>query len=416
MKKFASLIFFAVLTISAFSQEPNFFSRQNFEESLDNVSADRPRVWVGGDFAMQFQGLNHHADTAHLIPLGKNINLPTANFNLGATLTDGVEVNLTTYLSSRHHEDTWVKGGYLLIDKMPFFKSPVIDRIMDYLTLKVGVMEINYGDAHFRRTDNGYALRNPFVGNYIIDAFTTAPALEALVRANGFLVMGGITTGTLKPELVTYSAFTKTYNAVNAGKELAFYGKIGYDKQVSDAFRFRATLSGYHANRNHFGSLYFGDRTGSRFYLVMQRQTGSAGDVDISSNFTTGNWGPGFTNKDNSAMANLFTKFHGLEFFGTLEKAKGTTLSGANFDFSQYGVEGLFRFGKDEQFYAGAKYNAAKNQTPSRVNRIEVGAGWKPIPNIVIKAEYVDQNYKNFDIYGGGAGFDGFMVETAVSF
>ncbi|HEX2975719.1 MAG TPA: hypothetical protein VHO68_07250, partial [Bacteroidales bacterium] len=167
---------------------------------------------------------------------------------------------------------------------------------------------------------------------------------------------------------------------------------------------------------NHFGSLYYGDRTGSRFYLVMQRQTGNAGDVDISSNFTTGNWGPGFTNRDNSLMANLFTKFHGLEFFGTLERAKGTTLSGADFNFGQYGVEGLFRFGKDEQFYAGAKYNAAKNQTPSRVNRLEVGAGWKPIPNIIIKAEYVDQNYKNFDIYGGGAGFDGFMVETAVSF
>ena len=34
-------------------------------------------------------------------------------------------------------------------------------------------MEINYGDAHFRRSDNGNAIYNPFVGNYIMDAFTT---------------------------------------------------------------------------------------------------------------------------------------------------------------------------------------------------------------------------------------------------
>ena len=44
---------------------------------------------------------------------------------------------------------------------------------MQIATLRVGHFEINYGDAHFRRTDNGNAIYNPFVGNYIMDAFTT---------------------------------------------------------------------------------------------------------------------------------------------------------------------------------------------------------------------------------------------------
>jgi hypothetical protein len=412
MKNYLAIIFALVLTTGAFGQT-------KFEESLksDTVRTSvYPKVWVGGDFAMQFQALSHHADTAHLIPLGNNINLPTANFNLGAHLADGIEVNITTYLSSRHHNDAWVKGGYILLDKLPFIHSSAVDRLMDFLTLRVGVMELNYGDAHFRRTDNGNALRNPFVGGLVMDAFTTAPAAELYFNANGFLLMGGLTTGSVNPALTGYNSVSRTYTEFNAGKELGYYGKIGYDKQVSDAFRFRATLSGFTMAQNHAGSLYNGDRAGSRFYLVMQRATNSAADLDIAANAFTGNWGPGTTRKDNSVMANIFAKVMGLELFGTLEQAKGTTVAGAPFNFKQYGVEGLYRFGGSEQFYVGGKYNAVKNQTPARVNRLEVGAGWLPIKNIILKAEYVKQNYKNFDIYGGNGGFNGVMVETAVSF
>jgi hypothetical protein len=378
---------------------------QQFEESVaDTGNFNKPEVHVGADFAMQFQALEHHADTARLIPLGKGINLPTANLILNATLVDGIEVNLTTYLSARHHNEAWVKGGYLLIDKLPFIKSAAIDKAMEFLTFKVGVMELNYGDAHFRRTDNGNAIKNPFVGNNIIDAFTTAPAFEALYRNKGIILMGAVTTGTLKPSLVGYSASTKTYTPYNVAEELGFYGKAGYDKQITEDLRLRATVSAYHASKHHFGSLHNGDRTGSRFYLVMQRATNNAGDVDQTANAFTGNWGPGFTNNK------------GLEFFGTYESIKGTSLSGADFNFSQYTVEGLYRFGKEENFFGGIRYNAAKNQTASKINRLEISSGWFITKNILLKAEYVDQNYSEFAVYGGNAGFNGVMVESTISF
>src|SRR4030042_5108637 len=390
---------------------------QLFEEWVaDRGNFDKPKVRVGADFAVQFQALDHHADTSRLIPLGKGINLPTANLVVNATLADGIEVNLTTYLSARHHNEAWVKGGYLLIDKLPFINSAAIDKAMEFLTFKIGVMELNYGDAHFRRTDNGNAIRNPFVGNNIIDAFTTAPAFEALYRNKGLLIMGAVTTGTLKPSLVGYSASAKTYTPYNVAEELGFYGKAGYDRQITEDFRLRATVSAYHVSKHHFGSLHYGDRTGSRFYLVMQRATNNAGDVDQTANAFTGNWGPGLTNKDNSLMANLFTKFKGLEFFGTYESIKGTSLSGADFNFSQYTLEGLYRFGKEEKFFGGAKYNAAKNQTSSKINRLEISTGWFINKKILLKAEYVDQNYSEFAVYGGNAGFNGVMVESTISF
>ena len=159
-------------------------------------------------------------------------------------VADGIEVNLTTYLSSRHHLDTWVKGGYLLIGKLPFIKSQFITDAMKYLTFKIGVMELNYGDAHFRRSDNGHVINNMFVGNYIMDAFTTAPAFEALYRNKGILLMGAITTGNLDPALVGYNAGSKVYTPYNIGKELAFYWKAGYDKQINDDLRFKSHLIG----------------------------------------------------------------------------------------------------------------------------------------------------------------------------
>jgi hypothetical protein len=225
-----------------------------------------------------------------------------------------------------------------------------------------------------------------------------------------------VTTGTLKPSLVGYSAATQTYTPYNIGEELGFYGKAGYDKQITEDLRLRATVSAYHVSKHHFGSLYNGDRTGSRFYLVMQRATNSATDIDPAANAFTGSWGPGFTNKDNSLMINLFTKYHGLEFFGTYENAKGTTLGGADFNFSQYTLDGLYRFGKEENFFGGIRYNAAKNQTDSKINRTEISAGWFITKNILLKAEYVDQNYHEFADYGGNAGFNGVMVESTISF
>lgn len=392
---------------------------QTFEpDPISNSDFEKVKVRVGADFAMQYQSLSHSADSL-LIPLGTGLNLPTANFTINADLARGIQVNLTTYLSSRHHVEAWVKGGYLLMDELPFLNSDAVDNIMDYLTLKAGVMELNYGDAHFFRSDNGRVINNPFVGNYIMDAFTTAPAFEALFRHNGILAMAAITTGSLRPQLSGYSGFSGTYSEYHAYEELAAYWKAGYDSELSDDIRVRATISGYHSKNNHFGSLYSGDRTGSRFYLVMQPQTGDgANDVDPSSGHTTGRWGPGFSDELNAFMFNLFAKVKGFELFGTYEMNAGTSpFNGSEFNFNQIGVQGLYRFGKAEQFYAGAKYNTVSNSNDMSVDRIEAGGGWNLTENILVKLDYVNQNYTNFiSTYGENAGFKGLMFEAAISF
>ncbi len=407
-----SLTLLATVEVSAQQFEPPQIYGDDFE---------KVKVQVGGDFALQYQILDHHADSA-LIPLGTGFNLPTANFSMGADLAKGIRVYVETYLSSRHHNETWVKGGYLLIDELPFIHAERVDRIMDYLTFKFGVMELDYGDVHYRRTDNGRATTNPFVGNYIMDGFTTAPAIEIMFRNKGWLLLTAVTTGSVRQDLVRYDGVD--YTTYDAHKELGLYWKAGFDKQLQDEIRARLTVSGYHMpSRNHNSTLYGGDRTGSRYYLVMKKVTNSSSDTDIKSGHTTGRWYPGIANKTNSLMINLFTKIKGIELFGTYETTTGNYASGNNFKFSQFGIEGLLRFGKQQQLYTGARYNFVKGNTNTAldefrsVNRIQLAAGWFILKSTVLKIEYVKQNYNDFIAdYGADAGFNGVMIEAAISF
>src|SRR6476659_463764 len=143
---------------------------------------------IGAAFASEMQNLSHSntavpvmvngVNTNQLANIGFGFNNPTANLYLNAQLAPGIRVAMTSYLSSRHHNETWVKDGYLQIDESPI-KVKALETLMDYVSLKLGHFEINYGDSHFRRTDNGNAMYNSFVGNMILDPFTTEVGGEA---------------------------------------------------------------------------------------------------------------------------------------------------------------------------------------------------------------------------------------------
>jgi hypothetical protein len=395
---------------------------QKFEEPKLTAKFDTLKVKIGADFGLQYQSLHEASDSAKLVPLGTGVNLPTANFNIDAYLGQGMKVNLVTYLAARHHNDTWVKGGYLLIDHLPI-NWALADKVMENITLKVGVMELNYGDAHFRRSDNGNIINNRFVGNYVLDAFCTAPAIEVMYRKNGLLAMLATTTGIVNQQIVTYNATTKTYTPYNQYDELGYYGKIGYDKQLNEDLRVRLTLSAYHCAKSHSGSLYNGDRTGSRYYLVMNRQTNAATDVDITVNPTTGDWPPFTTSLNNTQMLNLFAQYKGLEFFGTFENVLGTS-PGTDPDYkvTQTAVEGLYHFGADRRFYGGARYDVVTNKGQittkygKSMDRVQLVLGWNLNKYVITKVEYVNENYNNFIGYGNNSYFRGIMVDAGISF
>lgn len=180
---------------------------EQFEAKKDTVTNfDGLKVRIGGAFAIQFQALDHEStgtpmdkdgNPISLIEIGDNFNLPTANLDFDVQLYDGVSMHLRTYLSSRHHPEPYVKGGYIQIDKLDFVKEGFLEDLMQNLRVKIGHMENNYGDAHFRRTDNALAIYNSFVGNLIMDAFTTEVGAEVYYFKKGFIGMLGVTNGKL---------------------------------------------------------------------------------------------------------------------------------------------------------------------------------------------------------------------------
>lgn len=388
MKKIIILISTAFISMITFGQQ--FEKAKSDANEFENL-----KIKVGADFALQLQMLEHEAPV-ELIDLKKNFNLPTANLNITADLAPGIQLYINNYMSSRHHNEAWVEGGYLIIDNMPFL--PATDNIMKYLTIKAGVMMPDYGDAHYFRSNNAAVLNNPFVGSWVMDAYTTNPGIEIMYRNNGILALIGTNNGR-----VNYG------RGNDLGEDLVFNWKLGYDKNINEDLRLRATVSGYHVGEGHSGSyLWGGDRAGARYYNVMQLATVT------TDNFNSGRWSPGSGQTSmNSYMANLFVQFHGLELFGIYENMNGKK-GETDQEFTQTAVQAIYRLG---DFYLGTRFNNVSNNNGSKVNRTNFGGGWNMTNNILVKLDYVTQKYDG-PAHGSidGGKFNGLVLEAAISF
>ena len=379
-----------------------------FETSKqDTIEFEKLHVRVGGDFAMQFQGLSQINSGDSLVELGNDLNLPTANLNLDVQLYDGIRMHLRIYLSSKHHEEAWVKGGHLQMDKLDFIREGFLEDFMSMATIRIGLDEFNYGDAHFRRSDNARTIYNPFVSNYIMDSFSTEAFGELTLQKNGLLGVIGVTNGKLNQSV------KRTPTTDN---KMSFYGKLGYDKQLNEDLRLRLTGSWYMNKGTSTGAwLYGGDRAGSRYYHIMETLSGQHTDFE-------GRFNPRFS-KMTALQFNPFVKYKGLEFFGILESVTNGSDVGDG-SYTQVAAEALYRFGNTEQFYVGGRYNAISGESvedgpTSKIDRVNIGGGWFMTKNVMIKAEYVSQKYEDSGWDGtkyAGAEFDGINFEAVIGF
>src|SRR5690606_15015796 len=124
----------------------------------------------------------------------------------------------------------------------------------------------------FRRTDNGQAMYNPFIGNLIMDAFTTEVGGEAYLRHKGFLAMASLTGGEVRGTVLSPSK-----------RSPSVIGKLGFDRQMNDDLRVRLTGSLYRNNNSLSNTLYGGVRAGSRYYYVVENVAATE-----SAQFTSG--------------------------------------------------------------------------------------------------------------------------------
>jgi hypothetical protein len=387
------------------------------------------KIRLGAGFTQQFQDLKHKNDGAlnyqtsnRLYPLTPGFMTAMANLYMDVQLADGIRLNVTTYLSSRHHNEAWVKGGYIQFDKLPF-KGKIWDDIMKVTTLKVGHMEINYGDAHFRRSDGGQALYNPFMESYIMDGYATEIGGEVYVQKNGLFGMVGVTNGMIKGNVD--SAY-KTPQDDNTKRAPSLYLKGGFDKKIGDAMRLRLSGSFYHNSSSAASglTLYGGDRAGSNYQNVMENAPAGAALPASTSIAFSGRLNPGFTKRVDAFMVNGFFKVQGLELFGTYENAQGRSKTETSIRrMQQYAGDVVYRFGWSENLFAGVRYNKVSGQLAGFANDISVdrwaaAGGWFITRNVLLKGEYVIQKYNAFPVadYRSSGKFNGYVVEAVVGF
>jgi hypothetical protein len=79
---------------------------------------------------------------------------------------------------------------------------------------------------------------NPFVGNYILDAFTTEIGAEAYFKTAGIIAMASVTGGEIRGTVLTPGQRGPT-----------LIGKLGFDCQLKKDLRVRLTGS-MSASRN----------------------------------------------------------------------------------------------------------------------------------------------------------------------
>lgn len=450
--RLVSVIILTVFAMGAMAQQSPIQYFRNYDKrginvfepkKEDSVVYDGFKLRIGAGFTQNFQKLDHstkgESTPGTVIPLFAmrgGFQLAQANLNIDAQLADGVSLNLISYMSAHHHNEFWVKGGYLKVEKVTFLNSEFMNNLWENLTLKVGHMEVNYGDAHFRRSDGGNTFWNPWVDNNIMDAFTTEIGGELYWQKKGFIVMVSMTDGEIQGNVAD--------PAKPASKRApSLISKVGYDNQLNDKLRVRITGSVYHTKSSISNTIFGGDRTGSNYQFVMDAATPAP---LVTGSYTGGRFNPGFRDNVTSFVINPFVKFSGLEVFGTFEFAKGSNAlengEGNTWDAGQpkkvadrkadqIAFEALYRFGKSENFYVGARYNkvsatipfgqsAAVEGTNSdiTIDRTSLGAGWFVTRNILLKGEYVNQNYGGYPtserFYKGN--FKGFVIQGSIAF
>ncbi|HNR06834.1 MAG TPA: hypothetical protein PKM27_05910 [Saprospiraceae bacterium] len=452
MKNSSTLLLLALLLISTslFSQSDIQYSRPWNKEGINIFepvkSSDQPayegfKLRIGGSFTQDYQHLKHSntpTKSANYLygvvkaedstsALLRGFNLAMANLNFDFQIEDGIMVRLENYMSSRHHSEFWVKGGYVQIDKLPMFGNP--QWFTDNFRVKIGHFVPNFGDMHFRRTDGGNAMFNPFVENLIFDAFTTEIGAEVYAwPTKSIMAMVGMTSGYINGNVDYFPTSNNSSGVVPTKKTPSIFAKLAYDNNFED-LRFRLSASVYTNPNISRNTLYAGDRTGSHYFLAMEPALTNGAATTMAAQFTSGRLNPDMANRITAFMINPFLKYKGLEVTGSYETLSGSVYGDVKEgkwvkrNSSQYSVEASYRFLANESMYIGVRQIGAKAElrgitSDVNINRFAVAAGWFPTKNLLLKAEIVSQKYKDFPStdYRYNGKFNGAVIEAVVGF
>lgn len=345
--------------------------------------------------------------------LNPGFQTPFANLSLLASIPDKLDVYFDLYIASRPHPNQmYAHEGYMLFKGLPapFDNSPA-GRIFDYINVKAGGFDIDFGDGNYNRSNAGFVQRNPLIGNPLVD-----PNVEE-IGGEVYSIKGPIYW------LVGAGGGTTTEH-FDYGAGASGHAKVwGYplpDLRTSASFYY-ADLSGS-ANANEHSNLFAGSRSGGAYSALF-----AGGDAP-------GQILPMRGERIMAVQGDVTWNHWPWEMYANLGWTQDSDMNGPApgnpAERWLYGGIGpvyhitpaWYLAGRYSCAIAGAVNGVA---TDGWADRIQVGTGYWLSRNILAKVEYVYQQFHGFESNTGvvsgvdasrSPNFSGVVMEISFGF
>lgn len=355
-------------------------------------------------------------------PLSPGFQTAYGNFSFLADIERKLEMYFNVFIADSPHPDR-MQGdeGYLLVRELPgtLGETPWLRSLFETVEVKAGQFELDFGDAHYRRSLNAAVQRNLLIGNYVVDPRTTEIGVEVSSDEGRFPVnwLVGVGSG----------------------------GETG-DFQKNHALSLHGKLWGCPIEHlRTSSSIYWTDQskspTNSRTNLFRANRSGSpyAGVLDNSS--AAGDVLPTTGQRVLATQFDATWEADPVEVYGHFGWVQdgdnnGNTNGSPRSSWLYYALEGSYHF--TPRLYGALRYSGASAlrlvsaASSSRdvdsgglVHRVQLGGGYWLTKTILTKLEYVYQLYNGFEADGSQVSgvdtwldpsFHGMLAEVSFAF
>lgn len=333
---------------------------------------------------------NAYIDGQNAGGLEPGFQTPFANMSFMATFDDCLDVYFDFYISTRAHPDYMQGGqGYMLFKKLPEQLQGIqsFDWFFENFDVKAGGFEVDYGDAHYRRSNAGSTWQNPLIGNYVVDPRGIDIGVEIIANGWPLKALVGVGSGTYEGHVADGSGYSS-------------HAKFWGDPLPG----LRASLSLYHANHSGDGPGW-PENNGTAGNLFVTNRSGGSYDSVFGGGDAPGQLLPGAGQLVSAAQFDLTWRGGPLELYGyfgwmTDDDTNGSAPGNPKEGWYYYAAEGIYNF--TDRLYAAGRYSGATaidlNDAASDgyINRFALGGGYWLFDVVLFKVEFVYQGLYGF--------------------
>ncbi len=373
------------------------------------------RLYMGLQTVGRWQALTqqsaYSSPTKQYPGLDPGFQTPFANLDFLASIPGKLDVFFDTYVASRPHPNQmYGHQGYILLKQLPApFAGGPMSNLFDYINVKAGAFDIDFGDQNYHRSNNAFVQRNPLIGNYVVDPNTEEIGAEVYSVKGPLYWLVGLGSGTTT-EHFDYGSLPDVHGKL--------WGYPLHDLRLSFS-AYYANLAGTTAAANlatdyETSHLYSAERSGG-VYAAVFGGGDNPGQITPLDGLDVQAYQADITWEHWPWEVYSFVGWTGDSAYDE-RWLYGSAESVYHINSALY-LAGRFSYG-----VAGAVHGV---DTSGWVDRFQIGGGYWFTKSLLAKLEYVYQQYNNFNSAAGvvdgveavdNPRFSGVVMEVSFSF